>query len=236
MPYSRDLSRFFSTKRLVIVCVFILTFSGCATFSSGIEGTFNQPATKNVNARPVKILIVQRHLRQTLGLDAIPKLENKYQIMNGFDDLLLDAMNEFSNVKRWSSFTEFSSDISDSKRLDEKDSLIASHDFVIRIEFKKEKSFVRYFLGTMGSTLSATLLPIPYTQDYYMNTDVFNANGHLLKHYERHASTTKWVELFLFPIYPFHTEKRKTEDIYVDFLHDVFRQIEAEQVLVLNQP
>lgn len=222
------------TSALIILVVTIL--NGCATFRSDIEGAYKQPASKNFNAAPVKVLFNLRHLRQTIGLDAIPKLENRYQILSGFDDLLLDGVSEFSNIKRWSSFTEYSSDISDTKRLDEKDSLIASHDFVIRIEFKKEKSFVRYFLGTVGSTLSATLLPIPYTQDYYMNTDVYDANSHLLKHYERHASTTKWVEFFLFPIYPFHTEKRKTEDIYVNFLHDVFRQIEAEQVLTLHSP
>lgn len=222
--------------RLSAVLIILILVSGCATFRSEIEGAYNQPASKNYNAESVKVLFDLRHLRQTVGLDAIPKLENKYQILSGFDDLLLDGVSELSNIKRWSSFTEYASDISDTKRLDEKDSLIASHDFMIKIEFKKEKSFVKYFLGTVGSTLSATLIPIPYTQNYSMNTDVFDAKGHLLKHYERHASTTKWVEFFLFPIYPFHTEKRKTEDIYVDFLHDVFRQIEAEQVLVLNQP
>ena len=174
-----------------------------------------------------------RHLRQTVGLDAIPKLENKYQILDGFDDLLLDGTNEFSNVKRWSSFTEFAADISNPKRLDEKDSLITDADFVIRMQFKHEKSFARNFLGAIGSSVSLTSLPIPYPHNFYVTAEVYDHERHLLKHYERHATMNTWVEFFLFPIYPFHTQKRTTEDVYVAFLHDIFKQIESEKVLTL---
>jgi hypothetical protein len=64
--------------------------------------------------------------------------------------------------------------------------------------------------------------------------DVYDEGGRLKKTYARSAETTKWVEALLLPVYPFHTEKRKTEEVYVAFLRDVFREIEADQVLLMS--
>ena len=81
------------------------------------------------------------------------------------------------------------------------------------------------------SVLSATLFPIPYTINYSADVDVFDKSGLLKGNYQRKANTILWVEALLLPIYPFHTEKRKTEEIYVEFLHDIFKQIESENIL-----
>ena len=32
-------------------------------------------------------------------------------------------------------------------------------------------------------------------------------------------------------VYPFHPEQRKKEELYVEFLHDIFKQIEKENIL-----
>lgn len=216
---------------LILVLSMFLFTGGCATFRSDIEGSNQLKADKNIGADPVNVLFMSRHLEQTRGLDAIPKLQNRHQILRGYDDILLDASHELSNLQRYAAYTEFSSDMSDPKRIALKDSLMASYELRIVMEFRKEKSFSKYFLGTLGSVLSLTLAPIPYTQEYYLTVDVFDGQGRLKKTYDRSATTTKWVEALLLPVYPFHTEKRKTEEIYVAFLHDVFREIETEQIL-----
>lgn len=213
-----------------VLCIILLT-SGCATFKTEIEGSSGLTPDKSLGAEPVDILFMSRHLVQTRGLDAVPKLQNRWQILDGYDDILLDATNEFSNLNRYAAYTEFSSDMSDPKRIALKDSLLKSYEWRITMQFRKEKSFSKYFLGTIGSVLTLTLVPIPYAHQYYMNVEVFDGEGKLTKTYTRSAETKKWVEAFLLPIYPFHTEKRKTEEIYVEFLHDVFREIDADKIL-----
>lgn len=220
------------TRVLLITPLVVLLFAGgCATFRSDIEGSSQLEAKKTVGAELVDVLFMSRHLVQTRGLDAIPKLQRRHQILQGYDDILLDASRELSNLNRYAAYTEFSSDMSDPKRIALKDSLMSSYEYRMVIEFRKEKSFSKYFLGTLGSVLSMTILPIPYTQEYYLNVDVYDKGSRLKKTYTRSARTTKWVEALLLPVYPFHTEKRKTEEIYVEVLHDVFRQIEIDQVL-----
>ncbi len=218
-------------KFLLVIGISILMISGCATFHSDIDGASGLESSKIPGADPVDVLFVSRHLQQTRGLDAVPKLQNRWQILKGFDDILLDATGEFSNLNRYAAFTEFSSDMSDPKRIALKDSLMANYKLRIAMEFRNERSFSKYFLGTLGSVVSATLLPIPYTHEFFLMVDVYDSNGRYTKSYKRYATTTRWIQAFLLPVYPFHTEKRKTEEIYVAFLHDVFREIEHDKIL-----
>ncbi|MDP8238864.1 MAG: hypothetical protein P9X24_07230 [Candidatus Hatepunaea meridiana] len=220
----------------IIISILLTTLlcSGCATFRSGIKGEFSESGKKNYGAEKVSVLFVFSHYEQAKGYDAIPKLESKRQIINDFDDFFFDALNELSNVGRYTTFTEYASDVGNPKRRAEKDSLITTSDFVIRMKFTKENSFTKHFLGTLFSTMSATLLPIPYTRNYSITVNVFNNNDVLIKRYVRQSSLTKWVQTFLIFIYPFHTERRKEEEIYIGFMHDIFKQIETERVLMVN--
>ncbi|MBL7052922.1 MAG: hypothetical protein ISS00_04150 [Candidatus Marinimicrobia bacterium] len=221
-------------QTVIFGLILVFAFSGCATFRSDIEGAFSSEAGKNYGAEKVSVLFVARHLRQAKGFDAIPKLEKKYQILSGFGDILQDATLEFSNLEKYASFTEFSSDISEPERMALKDSLLATHDFSVEIEIRKEWSFAKHFLGSIVSAVGA-LIPIAYSKDFSMTADVFDSEGKLIKSYSRSATATKWVEALLLPIYPFHTERRKTEEIYVEILHDIFRQIEAEKILTKEE-
>jgi len=222
-------------QAVIFGLILVFTFSGCATFRSNIEGVFVEDTTKNYGTEKISVVFVVSHFQQAKGFDAIPKLEKKYQTLSGFGDILKDATREFSNLEKYASFTEFSSDISEPKRMALKDSLLATHDFSIEIEIRKEWSFAKHFLGTLGSVFSATLLPIVYSKDFSMTADVFDSDGKLIKGYSRSATTTKLVEALLLPIYPFHTERRKTEEIYVEILHDIFRQIESEKILTKEE-
>lgn len=220
-------------KNIVLLFLMILIlFLSCATFKSNIAGEFNKPAEKNFGADRVDVLFIFSHYRQTIGYDAIPKLDNQYQRIRGFDDFFRDALNELSNINNYSTYTEYASDVNEPERRALKDSLMRTHDFVIDIKFKREKSFAKYFLGTIGSTITATLVPIPYHNSYAVDVQIFNSERQLIKTYSRKSGLTKWVQALLIFAYPFHPEKRKQEELYVDFMHDIFRQIEAERILV----
>jgi len=222
-------------KRLYIVLALsILIFTGCASFRSGIDGKYEGAAEKNFGADKVNVLFVFEHYKQSKGFDAIPKMENKHQIIGDFEDLFIDALSELSNVGKYLTFTEYSSDMADPERMAQKDNLLTAQDYIIRIKIMRENSFARYFLGSLFSSVSATILPIPYTKHYSVTVSVSNSEDVLIKTYSREASLTKWVQAALIFIYPFHTEKRKSEEIYIGFLHDIFQQIESEKILVKN--
>lgn len=214
---------------VLIVAVFM---SGCSTFRSEIKGKFGGTPSKNYEAEKVNVLFIFRHVKQSIGYDAVPKLENQRQRLGGFDDIFNDALQEISNIKTYATFTDYASDVNKPERRALKDSLIARHDFVINITFLKEKSFAKHFLGYIFSTASVTMLPIPYSQSYSVKLDVYNARGLLVKSYKREASLTKWVQTLLIFVYPFHNEERKKEEIYVTFLHDIFKEIETKKIIL----
>lgn len=219
----------------ILVLFFTFSFVGCATFKSELKGKFDATAEKNYGADGVSVFFIMSHTSQTIGYDAIPKLDKKHQIIGGFDDFFQDALNEFSNVKNYSTFTEYASDVNEPERRAEKDRLMLTHDYVVKIKIMREKSFSKHFLGSIVSSLSFTLFPIPYTNSYSVDLNILNSKGHLIKNYSRKTTLTKWVQTFLIFIYPFHPEKRKKEEIYVEFLHDIFRQIETEKVLKISK-
>ncbi len=221
---------------LLVALIFIASelMTGCATFKSEMKGKLVSASEKNYEAERVSALFIFSHFRQTRGLDAIPKLDNQHERIRGFDDFFQDALKEFSNIQNYATFTEYAADVNDPARRVLKDSLMHQHDYIIKILFMRQKSFSRTFLGTIGSSLSLTLLPIPYTYSYSATADVYDSQGHLLKNYARSASLTKWVQSFLIFIYPFHPEQRKKEELYVQFMHDIFKQIETEKILYLK--
>ncbi len=210
----------------------ILLFAGCAAFRSEIKGNVEFEAEKKNPTGKISLLFVFSHYHQVKGFDAIPKLAGKNQRVSGFDDFLRDALKEFKSVEHYATFTEYPSDVNDPERRAEKDSLIKSYDYVLKMEFLEEVSFPKYMLGGIFSTLSATLLPVPYTKSYSVKAQLFNRNGQLINTYTRHASITKWVELFLIFAYPFYPEKREIEEVYLGFLHNIFKQIEHDNALI----
>ena len=213
----------------ILAAAFLL--AGCATFKSDISGKFDAPAEKNVQAKPVRVLFIFSHYRQTKGFDAIPILDNKQERIYGFDNFFNDALKEFSNIKSYDTYTEYASDVNDPKRRALKDTLIAKNDFVIKVKFSREKSFAKHTLGIIFSSLSLSLLPIAYTYNYALDVKVFNNKNQLIKEYRRSAKLTKWVQTLMMFVYPFYPEKRQKEELYVDFMHDIFKQIEAEEIL-----
>jgi len=102
------------------------------------------------------------------------------------------------------------------------------------MRFMREASFARQALGTIASVLTVTAVPVPYTRHYSVTAEVTDRSGRLLKVYRREATVTQWVQALLVFVFPFHPETRKTDEVYLEFLKDVFREIEADGVLVVG--
>jgi hypothetical protein len=216
--------------RLSCPLLLCLLAANCATFSGSMEGAYAGPERTAPATRDVSVLFLLRHVKQAKGLDAIPKLIPERQIVRDFDNLLVDAVAEISNLASYTSFTEFPSDVSQPERVARREELIRTHDYVVKVQIMEEYSFVRQFFGGVLSGVSVTLLPVPYTTRYSIEVEVLEA-GNQVASYRRVRSKTMWVEAFLLFIQPFHNDTIVKERIYIDLLHDVFRELEASRVL-----
>ncbi len=216
---------------IILILTGMLSLTGCAAFRSEMKGKYTAPAEKNYQAERVNVLFIFSHYRQTKGWDVIPKLDDKWERIRGFDDFFNDALNELSSIGKYAAFTEAASDVNDPERRAKKDSLIKEHDFVIKVKFMREKSFAKHFLGMFVSSISLTLVPVPYYYSYTVHAEIYNSENQLVKNYSRSSHLIKWVQTLMIFVYPFHPEKRKKEELYLEFLHDIFKQIETEKVL-----
>ncbi len=216
-----------------LTALLLVLGSGCATSRSDIEGRLDAPGSPG--ARPtetkVRVLFVLKHARQAEGLDQIPKLDGEGEIIRDFDDLFLDAITELSNIESYATFTEFASDVSKPERRERRDELIAASDFVVRIDFMRRHSSIRHFLGYIASSISLTLVPVPYSRFFSIGVEVQGADGERIETYARSASLTTWVQMFLIFLQPFHQEPIKKERIYLELLHDVFSEMESDGAL-----
>lgn len=216
----------------IVLTVVLLLDAGCAAYRSDIGGAYRGEAQLNEQAEPVSVTFIFTHVRQMRGYDAVPKLVRGGR---GFSDFFRDALPEVTNLSKYATFTESAEDVNNPARRAHRDSLAAANDYVIMMRFLRETSFARQTLGTIGSTLTITLLPIPYTRTYAVTADVYDGEGRLVKRYERDAKVTQWIETFLIFVYPFHPETRKTEEVYAAFFHDIFREIETDRILTVRQ-
>jgi hypothetical protein len=200
-----------------------------------MEGAYGGPAGRPVPAPRsdrVSVAFIFTHTNQNRGVDVVPKIRAPNRFVNGFYDLFADALPELSNVGAYATFTDRAEDVTDPARRMKRDSLLAgSYDYTIQLRFRRETSFARTALGVLASTLTITVLPVPYTRHYALTAEVSDRAGRRIKVYERRARVTNWVQMLLVFVYPFHPEERKTEEVYLEFLHDLLRQIEADGIL-----
>jgi len=222
-------NKFFAAMAVVLLAGFL--FSGCAAFHSDLHNKFAGNPKKNLQANRVNVLFIFSHYQMTRGLDAIPKLQSGYPVVHGFDDFFRDALNEFTNIKSFATFTENSSDVNEPARRKLRDSLMEKNDFTIKIRIQKEKSFAKYFFGIAVNSLSAIVFPIRYKDNYFVNVDIYDKNQRLLKTFTRDFSVSKWVETLMVFFYPFYPQQKVIEKEYVEFMHDIFREIESDGVL-----
>ena len=73
-----------STVKAVRSLLFCLLTAGCATFPGAMEGGFAGPGRSTPATEDVSVLFLLRHVKQSKGLDAIPKLKRENQIVRDF--------------------------------------------------------------------------------------------------------------------------------------------------------
>lgn len=219
------------TVQALLLAFCLLFLLSCATFRSEIKGQFQGNYTGMNENKPVSILFIFTHVSQTKGFDTVPKIDRKYMIARGFNDIFADAMRELNNVRSYDLFIDDPDDVNEPKRRKMRDSLFTKNDYTLQIRISKNKVFMSEFFATMISTCSATLIPVPYSTQYHMEIKVFNRNRQLLATLEREADMRKWVQPFLIILYPFYPEERIQEEIYLNFLHNGFKEIEIKGLL-----
>ena len=210
----------------------LITISSCATFSPPINGMYDKQIVKNTNTEKVNVLFIFKHFEQTKGIDAVPKLK---RAPHNFDDIFKNALSEISNIKNSNSETINPNNVNNIDKIKNIDRQKKENDYTIEIDFKKEKSFAKFFFGIIVSSLSATIMPIRYKYNYSAEIKVFNNKHQLIKTYQRDGQLNKWVQTFMVFFYPFHHEKRKKEEFYVECMHNVFQQIESEKTIDYNK-
>ncbi len=220
-----------SIIKLNLILLFVLV-SGCASFKSPTNGIYQSETKENKNAEKVSLLFVFSHYEQTIGIDAIPKLTRARW---NFNDIFRNSLNEISNIEKYNSFTMEAKDINNVKKREDIIRGRKENDYTIEINFKVEKSFVKFFFSAIMSSASATIIPMRYKYIYSVEAKVYNYKHELVESYMRDAELNKWVQTFMVFLYPFHHEKRKKEELYVECLHDIFKQIETEKVLDYNK-
>ena len=221
----------FHRSNIILAALMMMTLMGCAAFRSDLNGAYQGKVERNLNSRPASALFVFTHVRQTLGYDALPKIVGKTSMIRSFDDVFSNALNEFGNLGKYATFTEEASDVNRPERRATRDSLKTQYDYTVKIRIVEEKRFAATFFAGLTSTVSATLIPVPYRQSYRMETEVFSKEGKPVASYHRQVYLSKWVEMFLLFVYPFYPEDRKREEVFMAMLHDTFRQMDSEKVL-----
>jgi len=203
-------------------------FSGCISFRSNIEGIYTSSAEKNYGQTPVSVCFYFSHLEQEKGYDAVPKIVYP---LHSFQDIFSESIKEFTNIKSFVTFTENAEDINEVSRRHKRDSLRSVSDYTIHVSIKKENSFGKRFLADLLSYTSLTCIPVGYTWDYIVTTDVYNSSGKLLKSYKRTSALNTWSHAVFLFAYPFYASHGVTEEIYFESLRDIFKQIDGEGIL-----
>lgn len=208
----------------LIITVFI---SGCISFRSDLD-----PVEKRKNDEAslpkVSLFFHISHLEQDIGMDVVPKIINPRR---GFRDIFGESMKEISNIKSFSTFTDNENDIDDVKRRLMRDSLQSSADFTLQMTVRKERSFAKHFLADILSYGTLTIFPVGYSWNYVITVDVFNQSQKQVKTYSQFSQVTSWNEMLFVFIYPFYPKEVKIEEVYLESMRNIFRQIENDGIL-----
>ncbi len=219
-------------KIITLLIIILIGVSACATFRKEINGTYSPLNSESNDNKPVNVLFIFSHYNQIKGFDTVPKLANRYRILRDFNAIFSDSKQELQNIHYYDMFTEDPDDVNNPKRRLACDSLRNKNDFTIHTRILKSNSFAQYFISSAISTASLSVIPTPYHNYFEFETKVYNNEQRLIATYKRDSSTTKWIQPLLIVLYPFYPYERMQEEIYLLALHDIFKQINQERILV----
>ncbi len=219
--------------RFIIAVGFVvaLMLTGCVSTRSNLRGAYVDTGVKKNPEPSVSVLFYFTHTKQSLGLDAIPKIVRKGAMIDSFDEVFGNSLREISNLGKYATFTAEAGDVNQPERRAKRDSLMSQYDYTIKLRVIEEKKFTSYFFAGFVTTVGLSILPAPYYQSYRLETEVYTRDGKRIATYQRDMDLAKWVETFLIFAYPFYPETQKREEIFLALFHDTFKQIDAERVL-----
>lgn len=209
----------------ILLCMFI---SGCMSFRSDIQGVYTHTNQQTTERSPVTVFFYFSHFEQSKGFDVVPKI---IQPRRGFKDILQESMKQLSNVKSFATFTDAYDDIDNVNRRRMRDSLKEASDYTITVVMHREHSFAKHFLADLFAWTTLSVVPMAYSWDYIFTVDVSDRKGNKIKHYQRTAQLEQWTQALLIFFYPFNPPEVKIEEIYLESLKDIFKEIEADTVL-----
>lgn len=218
-------------SRFLILIVLPLLISGCMSFRSDIHGSFKQESVTLSAREPVTVFFYFSHLEQSKGFDVVPKI---IMPRRGFKDILQESMKQISNVKSFATFTDAYDDIDNVNRRRMRDSLKEANDYTIHIVMRRENSFAKHFLADLFAWSTLSVLPMAYSWEYIFTAQVTDRKGVKIKQYQRTSELETWTQALLIFFYPFNPPEVKIEEIYLESLKDIFREIEADGVLAGN--
>jgi hypothetical protein len=175
-------------KTIWFLCFIVLIFAGCAATKSDVAGLYTRQAVF-LKKTPICVFFDFYHYKQEVGKDSIPKLLAAPGIVD-FDDIFKESMKQLSNIESYSTFTNQATDIDQPKRREERASSVRTSDYMIKVEILREKSYSSHFIGAIVSTLSLTVIPIPYTWKYTATVSVVGRENETRAKYTRSASVT----------------------------------------------
>jgi hypothetical protein len=220
---------FYSNGLFFLICISAsLFFYSCMSFRSEMEGTNSSESSKNIQLAPATVFFYFTHLEQEKGFDVVPKIVPPRR---GFRDIFGESMKLLSNVKSFATYTDNDNDIDNVERRKLRDSLKSFSDVTIHITFKRENSFAKHVLASIFSYGSAALFPMGYSWEYIVTADVVTSSGKIVKSYSRTSVLTTWYHAIFLFVYPFLPSEVKIEEIYLESMQSIFKQIEADAVL-----
>lgn len=202
----------------------------CAATRSDINGLYTEQI-KFTKKAPVKLLFDLYYYTRQTGFDAIPKFSRTSGISD-FDDIFKESIKQISNIDDYETFINTSAHIDDIEKRRDRENKIENSDYVIKLEILQENSFSKHVLGSIFSIGSLDIIPIGYSWDYTMTATIFKKNEVQIGKYSRNARVTNWHQILLIVAYPFSPVEGKTEEVYLESLTDLFKQIENENILV----
>jgi len=198
------------------------------SFRSDIDGLYVPASTTLQKLEPVSVFFRITHLEQEVGYDVVPKI---IRPARGFRDIFGESMNQLSNVRSFATFTDSDNDIDDVGRRAMRDSLRSANDVTIHLTIKRENSFAKHTLAMLVSYGTASIVPMGYSWDYIITADVYNSSGSKIRSYSRRSSLSTWYQAALVLVYPFFPSEMKIEEIYLESMENIFRQMEYEGTL-----
>jgi len=213
---------------LILLFVIAVTVPACLSFRSDIDPG-PEPATGRERPAGMSVLFHWTHLEQENGFDVVPKIVPPRR---GFRDIVGVSMKELSNIRSFAAFTDNENDIDIAERRALRDSLRRHNDITLHITVHRENSFAGHFFAGIVLWGSLGTVPFPYRWTYTFTAEVQRPDGTIVRRYERTAALTTWYHDLLLFAYPFAPSDSIIEEIYLGSLRSIFRQVEADAVLM----